>query len=151
MENHTIHHDFVIRAGITKIFEAITKPKHLVNWWPLNCKGIPELNEEYNFFFGSKYDWYGKVIKVIDNKSFHIKTTKADADWSPTSFGFDLIQNETSVTVKFSHTGWPHCNEEFRQSSYCWAILLNSLKIMWKKVSLFHLKIENIYPSSKHI
>ena len=128
IKNYDIHHDFVIAADRRIIFDAITQPEHLVNWWPLKCKGIPKIDEEYNFFFGPKYDWYGKVILIIENQSFYIKTTKADANWNPTSFGFDLIQNKHSVTVKFSHTDWPQCNDEFRQSSFCWAILLKGLK-----------------------
>lgn len=126
--NHSIYHDFVIAANTNTIFNAITLPEHLVNWWPLKCKGSPVLDKEYNFFFGPQYNWYGKVIKVEENKSFYIKITKADDDWNPTTFGFDLIQQENYVKVKFSHTGWPHCNDEFRQSSFCWAMLLQGLK-----------------------
>jgi uncharacterized protein YndB with AHSA1/START domain len=125
---YSIHHDLLIKAPIHKIFEAITEPEHLINWWPLKCEGIPKENEDYNFFFASEYNWYGKVIKLEKNKSFYIKMTKSDADWDPTSFGFDLEQQKGDVLIKFWHVGWPECNAHFRRSSYCWAMLLNGLK-----------------------
>ena len=125
---HSIHHDLEINGSINKIFQTITEPEYLINWWPLKCKGIPKKNEEYNFYFTSEYDWYGKVIKLEMNKSFHIKMTRSNADWNPTSFGFDLEQKNNTVQIKFWHIGWPVCNAHFRRSSFCWAMLLNGLK-----------------------
>ena len=125
---HSIYHDLEINESINKTFQAITEPEHLINWWPFKCTGTPKENEEYNFFFKSEYDWYGKVIKTEKNKSFHIKMTTSDPDWNPTSFGFDLEQKNDKVQVKFWHIGWPECNAHFRRSSFCWAMLLNGLK-----------------------
>ena len=130
---YAIYHDLKINAPIAKIFQSITEPEHLVNWWPLKCDGIPNENEVYNFFFTPDYDWYGKVIKVEKDKTFHIKMTKSDRDWDPTSFGFDLEQKADSVQLKFWHIGWPACNEHFRRSSFCWAMLLNGLKLYVEK------------------
>ena len=125
---HSIHHDLEIKESASKVFQAVSEPKHLVNWWPQKCSGILKENEEYNFFFTPEYDWYGKVLKCEKNKSFHIKMTKADIDWNPTSFGFDLEQKNDTTLVKFWHIGWPECNAHFRRSSFCWAMLLNGLK-----------------------
>ena len=129
MDNgHTIYHDFVIKAPINKVFESITSPSHLINWWPLRCSGVPRTGEEYNFYFSPEFDWYGKVVNVVSPNTFHVKMTKSDADWNLTSFGFDLEENENTVQVRFCHKGWPECNAHFRRSSYCWAILLSGLK-----------------------
>lgn len=125
---HSIFHDLVIQAPIEKVFQGISNPEDLENWWPLRCKGIPKEGEEYNFFFTEEYDWFGKVITCEENKSFAIKMTKSDEDWNPTSFGFDLEESSNQVLVKFWHKGWPECNAHYRRSSYCWAILLNGLK-----------------------
>ena len=127
-EGYGIYHDFVIDAPISKVFNAISDPEHLVNWWPLTCSGIPEIGTTYNFNFTSKYDWYGKVFKIETDKSFYIKMTKSNEVWNPTTFGFDIIKVTDKVEVRFSHTGWTSINEEYRQSSFCWAMLLNGLK-----------------------
>jgi len=125
---HSIYHDFIVKAPVASVYEAITAPHHLVNWWPSRCSGTPSEGELYNFFFTPEYDWYGKVTKAEAGKAFYIKMTKSDADWDPTSFGFDLEPMDGYVQVRFWHVGWPVCNAHFRRSSYCWAILLQGLK-----------------------
>lgn len=124
-QGHSITHDLVIDVPIAKIFEAITEPEHLINWWPLRCK---KTGDEYNFYFTPDYDWYGKAVKLVKNESFYIKMTESDEDWDFTTFGFDLERKEKSALVKFWHIGWPECNAHFRRSSFCWAMLLNGLK-----------------------
>ena len=125
---NSIHHDLQILAPISKVYEAVTEPSHLINWWPQECSGKPETGEVYNFVFTPEYNWYAKVIEASPPNKFHVKMTKSDSDWDPTSFGFNLQQHEASVQVEFRHVGWPSCNANFRRSSYCWAILLKGLK-----------------------
>lgn len=126
--SYSIHHDLEIKAPAQKIYEAVSAPEHLINWWPESCSGIPKTGEVYNFKFTEAYNWFGKVIRAIPNEAFHIKMTQSDADWNPTSFGFDLVSNQAKVLVKFWHIDWPDCNAHFRRSSFCWAILLQGLK-----------------------
>ena len=127
-KSFAIYHDLMIIASLEKVFEAVTEPEHLVNWWPLKCSGRPEMGAEYNFYFTPEYDWLGRVIEYSQNRSFHIKMTKSDADWDPTSFGFDLEAIDENVQLNFWHVGWPECNADFKRSSFCWAMLLNGLK-----------------------
>ena len=125
---YNILHNLVIQGTIGKVFDAVSLPNHLNNWWTLKCTGKPELGAEYNLFFTSEFDWYGKVSKCVKNESFHISMTKSDLDWHKTTFGFDLETTKTGTLVKFSHMNWPHTNEHFRTASFCWAMLLNGLK-----------------------
>ena len=123
-----IYHDFTIDASLENVYKAITEPQHLVNWWPLKCEGKPQLGMKYNFFFSSEYDWYGQVVKCSPNESFHIKMTRADADWNPTTFGFDLEEKNGKVLLHFTHLNWLENNAHFRKTSFCWAMLLKGLK-----------------------
>ncbi|MDT7833115.1 SRPBCC domain-containing protein [Flavobacteriaceae bacterium S356] len=123
-----IYHNFVIHATAKEVFDAVSLPEHLNNWWPLQSSGIPAVGNRYNFNFTDTYNWFGHVSTCEPSTSFFIKMTESDADWSPTTFGFELEEMDGGVSVKFSHTNWPQCNTEFKQSSYCWAILLNGLK-----------------------
>ena len=125
---NNIYHNFFIDASTKKVFEAITDPDHLINWWPLKCSGKPAVGEEYNFNFTDEYNWYGHVIQAEPNRSFHIKMTKSDHDWDPTTFGFDLSEKNGQTYVDFWHKDWPVCNDHFKFSSFCWAILLKGLK-----------------------
>lgn len=125
---HTIYHNFVINSSPEKVFECISSPDQLTKWWPEKCTGKPELGADYNFYFGPQYDWRGEVTKCDSGKSFHVKMTKADPDWDPTTFGFDLEAIPAGVGVSFWHTNWPECNQHFKIASFCWAILLQGLK-----------------------
>ena len=123
-----IYHDLIIQAPISEVYAAVSSPAHLVNWWPARCSGVPTAGEAYNFYFTPEYDWYGQVIQADPPRTFHIRMTQSDADWDPTSFGFDLTPGTGGVQVSFWHVGWPACNAHYKRSSYCWAILLQGLK-----------------------
>ncbi len=123
-----IYHDVSINSSLEKVYDAFSLPAELINWWPLECSGERKLSETYRFYFGPEYDWKGEVIKLEENKSFHVKMTSSDKDWSTTQFGFNLEETNGEVLAKFFHKGWQQCNAHFRRSSFCWALLLNGLK-----------------------
>ncbi|MFH4966064.1 SRPBCC domain-containing protein [Gaetbulibacter sp. M235] len=123
-----IFHNLIIKAPINKVFDAVSLPQHLNNWWTLKSSGKPELGLEYNLNFTDDYNWFCKVSVAEPNASFHLKMTQSDADWNPTTFGFDLVTTKEGTLVKFSHVNWPEANHHFKYSSFCWAMLLNGLK-----------------------
>ena len=126
--SYTIYHNLVINIPASRVFEGVSDPDHLVNWWPLKCSGQAREGMGYNFFFGPEYDWYAKVTQLKKNRSIHFKMTSADPDWTPTTFGFDLEELSGKTKLAFFHTGWREANEHFKIASYCWAMLLKGLK-----------------------
>jgi uncharacterized protein YndB with AHSA1/START domain len=125
---YSIYHDLVISASKEKVFEGFTSPIHLNNWWALKSSGNPVLDSEYNLNFTDEYNWFCKVSKVQANKHFYLIMTTSSEDWQNTTFGIELEELKNGTLLKFSHLGWRDCNAEFRNSSFCWAILLNGLK-----------------------
>lgn len=123
-----IYHDLPINSSPERIFKAVTDPSELEKWWPLKCSGKPEENETYNFNFTNQYDWYARVSEVKPNQSISFKMTQSDANWNPTTFGFEIEKTENGCLLHFSHSNWPSCNAHFKTASYCWAILLLGLK-----------------------
>ncbi|MFD1162133.1 SRPBCC family protein [Hwangdonia seohaensis] len=126
--SYSIFHNFQIKASPKKVFDAVSQPEHLDNWWTLKSSGKPEIHATYNLNFTDDYNWFCKVSKVKSNAAFHLKMTDADKDWKPTTFGFDLEETENGTMVKFCHVNWPENNHHFKHSSFCWALLLNGLK-----------------------
>jgi uncharacterized protein YndB with AHSA1/START domain len=124
----SIYHNLQIKASPKEVFDAVSQPEHLNNWWTLKSSGVPKLNSEYNLNFTDKYDWYCKVSEIKPNVSFHLKMTKSDKDWEPTTFGFEMEPNEKGTYLRFRHENWPEQNDHFKHSSFCWALLLNGLK-----------------------
>lgn len=127
-ESFSIYHNLFIKASAQEVFDAVSLPEHLNNWWPLKSSGEPKVDAIYNLNFTDIYNWFGKVIECTPNESFSIKMTDSNADWNPTTFGFTLEEREDSVYLRFSHTGWQENNDELKHSSFCWALLLNGLK-----------------------
>lgn len=125
---HSILHNVYIRSTVDQVFQALTGAEHINQWWTLECHGLAEINEEFRFYFSPEYDWTAKVTHVIANKALEWKMLKADNDWTPTSFGFELFQLEEMTRVEFYHKDWTSTNEHFRKTSYCWAMYLNLLK-----------------------
>ncbi|WP_339894844.1 SRPBCC domain-containing protein [uncultured Algibacter sp.] len=126
--SYSIFHNLEIKASPKKVFDAVSQPKHLDNWWSLKSSGKPEVGSEYNLNFTEEYNWFCKVSALKTNESIHFKMTKSDTDWNSTTFGFDLETKEKETLVKFSHINWQKDNHHFKHSSFCWAMLLNGLK-----------------------
>ena len=133
MTSFKISHDVLIEAPATKIFEAITLPEHINNWWTKKCEGKAIKGSKYRFYFTPEYDWQADVQEVTSNESITYKMTNADEDWNPTSFKFKILQNDKGCTIQFEHLNWQSENHHFRRTSYCWAMLLNGLKIYLEK------------------
>lgn len=126
---NSILHDFQINVSKEKVFEAVSLPNKLNDWWTLRCSGTPELGSVYHLYFGEAYDWYAEITQLKNNAQIEFKMTKAMEDWLPTSFGFILSEEKPNQTyVQFYHSGWQDTNKEFRITSYCWANLLRQLK-----------------------
>ena len=123
-----IKHALIIKASSQKVFNAITNPVLLNNWWTLRCEGKPKIKEQYRFYFTPEYDWKGIVTRVIDNRMFEIKMTESNIDWNPTSFGFYLEKDNNGTLLCFYHKNWASRNYHFQHTSYCWALLLKGLK-----------------------
>jgi uncharacterized protein YndB with AHSA1/START domain len=123
-----IYHQLIIKSGIKKIFDAVTVPKELENWWPLICTGTVKKGAEYNFYFGEPYNWFAEISDINMNQSVEYKITKADEDWAPTTFAFYLTSDGNITVLNFEHRDWQQENNHFKIASFCWAILLYGLK-----------------------
>lgn len=123
-----IYHNFPINAPAEKVFLGISTSDGLDLWWSKASLGNPQLNAIYKLSFGPGYEWTAKVTKFEENKIFELAITESDKDWRGTKVGFVLQSNNGKTNVEFYHTGWPHSNEHYKISSYCWAMYLRILK-----------------------
>jgi uncharacterized protein YndB with AHSA1/START domain len=123
-----IFHDFTIAVPTSRVFQAVSAPAVLDQWWTKRSKGKPVLGSEYELGFGPGYDWRANVSRSIPDQSFEFKLVKASPDWTGTLVGFKLVAGKDATQVRFHHTGWPAQNEHYRISCYCWAMYLRILK-----------------------
>lgn len=123
-----ILHDFLINAPIARVFEAVSRPADLDQWWTKRSSGEPHEGAVYELWFGPAYDWRATVTRYVPNKAFELQLTSAVEDWQGTRVGFGLEPAEGKTQVRFHHTGWPEPNAHYRISGYCWAMYLRILK-----------------------
>lgn len=124
----TILHDLDIDASQQEVYDAVSQPIHLNNWWTLECEGVPSIDSEYRLYFDPAYDWRAKVISANAASSFALQMTVSSEDWEPTSFGFQFKPLSSNTRLSFFHKDWEVQSHHFRRTSYCWAILLKGLK-----------------------
>lgn len=123
-----IFHDFPINVSPERVFDAISQPAGLDQWWTKRASGQPKLGAEYELWFGPEYDWRAIVTRCVPQAQFELQVTQADADWLGTRVGFDLASGGTGTTARFYHRGWPAANDHYRVSCFCWAMYLRILR-----------------------
>jgi len=123
-----IVHDFPINVPAAAVFDAVSTPAGLDRWWTKIAAGEPKPGAAYELGFGPGYDWLAAVTKCVPESAFELRMTRADSDWTGTHVGFELTPGPGSTQVRFYHRGWPHANEHYRISNFCWAMYLRILK-----------------------
>lgn len=128
METYEILHDLNIDCSPSMLYDAISIPGKLENWWPQTCTGKPELRAKYHFDFGPAYQWMGEVCEITPNSLFAIEMLDCDDDWMHTIFRFRISATDEGCRLTFEHEGWKSNESHFRHTSFCWALLLKGLK-----------------------
>lgn len=120
--------NFPVNAPLEKVFDAITTPNGLNQWWTLRSNGKPEVGTTYELYFAENYDWRATVVEADPPHRLVLKITDATPDWQGTHVGFTLDESDGQTKLSFEHTGWPEDSDHFRSSSFCWAMYLRIMK-----------------------
>ncbi len=121
-------HDFPIKASLEQVFQAVSTPAGLDEWWTKTSAGDPSEGVEYELRFGPGYDWRGRVTRCVPNSEFELELVDADDDWKGSRVGVRLEARDGSTWVQFRHRGWPNANEHYRISNCCWAMYLRVMR-----------------------
>lgn len=123
-----IYHDFPIGTDPRRVFEALSSPAGLDQWWTKSSAGTAKVGAEFELGFGPGYEWRARVSQCVPETRFELEMTRADADWKGTRVSFELVATNGGTQLRFRHSGWPVLNEHYRISSYCWAMYLRVLR-----------------------
>lgn len=126
---YQIYHNIKIDARMDKVFKYCTDPTHINNWWTKRCTGVPDIDEEYMFWFAPEYDWRAKVTDLIENKRIAFTFYQADRDWTGTVLCIEVEELEEDQTLlHLRHKNWKEDNEHYGRTNYCWAMYLMTLQ-----------------------
>lgn len=124
---YDINHVITINKPAEDVYKMLATAEGLDKWWTLSSKGKEGFNEVYQFYFGEKYDWRGKIVDCLPHRKISFEIIKADKDWTGTLLQFTLNATNGNTEVDFSHKGWKENNDHYQRSIGCW---LNYLKVM---------------------
>ena len=96
-----IFHNLQINSSVEKVFNAISTPDGLNEWWTAKASGIPKLDSEYVLWFGPEYDWRADVSKFEPLTMFELHIRNNDVDWNNSTVGFELTPVNGKVNVQF--------------------------------------------------
>jgi len=98
-----IKQEYLIKAPIEKVWQALTEPKEIDMWGGGPAKMKAEENYEFSLWDG---DIHGKNIKVAKGKT--LKQEWYSGKWQkPSIVTFDLSEKSGKTTVKLVHTDVP--------------------------------------------
>lgn len=123
-----IEQQFVIRASPQRVFEGVSRPALLDQWWTLRSSGEASVGSSYDLDFGPEHRWRAVVTRSVPGEQFELRMTESDPDWESTLVGFALTPSVSGTQVRFYHRNWPVANEHFRISAHCWALYLRLLR-----------------------
>jgi uncharacterized protein YndB with AHSA1/START domain len=135
--------DFPIQVPPHRVFEGVSQPALLDQWWTLRSSGQPLLGSVYELDFGPNYLWHAVVTDAQPGAAFELRLVDADRDWTNTIVGFDLTASGAGTLVRFRHLGWPEPNGHYRTSCHCWALYLRILRR--------HLEIGEVVPYDRRL
>jgi uncharacterized protein YndB with AHSA1/START domain len=119
--------DFPILVPPNRVFEGVTQPSLLDQWWTLRSSGQPTIGATYELDFGPNYLWRAVVTRSRPGAAFELRMTHADRDWMDTVVGFDFSPSGSGTQTRFYHRSWPEANEHSRTSCHCWGLYLRLL------------------------
>jgi uncharacterized protein YndB with AHSA1/START domain len=130
---------FSIDRPPARVFEALTEPKHIGNWWTPDTTSDQKVGGYARFEFrGLDGDLHGyshmRIEKMVPDKLVEWKVVDQNYqgvnDWIGTTIRFRLTDNGRGGTnVDFAHTEWKDKQGSFDRCNDGWAhVLETSLK-----------------------
>lgn len=123
-----IYHNLKITSTPELIFNGVTKPELLNQWWTVKCEGSPIVGSKYQFWFSPEHDWIAVVDSFTPNSRILFRFVQADDDWLETTLEFNIDPFLDHCLLQMRHDLWKEENEHFGRTSFCWALYLNKLK-----------------------
>ncbi|HYA92061.1 MAG TPA: SRPBCC domain-containing protein [Thermodesulfobacteriota bacterium] len=123
-----IWHELFFHVSPQKLYEAITDPKKLAQWWTTDVKGVSLLGKYLEFGFGETIQEM-LISDLKPDKLVHwTATEKGLADWAGTILEFRIFRQNDLTYLHFHHSNWREDAKMYAQCNTDWAFYLLSLR-----------------------
>jgi uncharacterized protein YndB with AHSA1/START domain len=125
-----IRHRVAISAPLERVYEAVSTPEGLSQWWTRDgVRGGSGEGSALQFFFGQPTPAATMEVTRLSPDG-HVSWNCVDGadEWVGTTITFDLTHTDTDTVVLFTHADWREPVEFMAHCSARWAYFLLSLK-----------------------
>lgn len=123
-----IWHELFFNVSPQKLYEAITDPNKIAQWWTKDVRGTSSLGKSLEFGFGG----LSQEMLVSDLKPGKLvrwrATEKGLSDWTGTILEFKIFRQGDVTYLHLRHSNWREDAEMYAQCNTDWAFYLLSLR-----------------------
>jgi uncharacterized protein YndB with AHSA1/START domain len=146
-----IHHELLIEAPATKIFDALTTQEGLSGWWTPEATTKPERGAIARIPFGPDYFKRMRVDELVPETLVRWTCIEGVGEWVDTKLSFEiegggavalarthdelddqvaqLKHPDAATLLIFRQEGWRAQTPMFAECNYSWGRFLRSLKL----------------------
>jgi uncharacterized protein YndB with AHSA1/START domain len=121
--------ELTIAVAPERIFNAITEPDEIVQWWSDEARVKPEVGSLGEFRFRPPAGVLQfEVAELEQDKKVHWFSRQGPPQWAGTSVIWQLAPVQGGTRVAFTHEGFAQVDESFERTRGNWNYFLDSLK-----------------------
>jgi hypothetical protein len=146
-----IHHELIIGAAVTSVYQAITSQQGLSAWWTPQTTAKAEIGSTLRFSFGTDYFKEMKLTALNPYDLVNWDCISGASEWVGTKISFKLysgnqalllqtspeaagqiqqqVKDSPITLLKFEHNNWENYTPMFAECNYTWGQFLRSLKL----------------------
>ncbi len=129
MKCREIWHELHLHASPRAVYEALTDPKKIANWWTTDTRGKSAVGEKLEFWFCGQLAAEIVVTALEPDARVRWRVTDRGIDeWTDTEISFEIFRRDNKTILHLLHSKWRDTAKMFPECSMHWAIFLLSLK-----------------------
>jgi uncharacterized protein YndB with AHSA1/START domain len=124
---HDIMHLIKVHASSERVYQAITTPDGIRQWWTRDAAIEPKVGGTGEFGFnGRRFAAKVTVEELIPATRMRWKV--ANAAWQGNDIEFNVKADGNDTTLVFAHRGFPRADDGYASATTRWGFYLLSLK-----------------------
>ncbi|TGK10156.1 SRPBCC domain-containing protein [Leptospira fletcheri] len=133
--SYEINHKIGLKVAPEKLYETLTDPKKLAQWWTSDTRGNgTNVGGILEFWFGNFCQKF-EVRTLEQGKLVRWKATQEGGmgEWAGTEITFRIWTDNIQTLLHFRHSDWKDSTDFLAHCSMKWATFLLSLKDLMEK------------------
>jgi uncharacterized protein YndB with AHSA1/START domain len=124
-----INHQIGVKASPEVIYQTLTEPKKIAQWWTETRGDGTEVGDTLEFWFGEFCQKFNvKALQPGKLVSWKAPTGQGADEWEGTEITFNISTDDKQTYIWFRHSGWRENSDFHAHCSMKWATFMLSLK-----------------------